>query len=136
MMPLIPLPPDECVNRFLQQADRLGVEVRWTKQAMNNLDAAYRASPGVPGVIVLHDSATRPNSERLCTLLSHEMVHVLQHWKGDLRAVPPLGWPRNGVPAGRNLSEQEQEAYAAQSNHRKVLHAVSELKPATPQTSP
>ena len=127
-----PLPPAECVTRFLQEAQRLGIEVRWTNTGITNLDAAYHALPGAPGVIVIHDHPQRPGPQELCTLLAHEMVHVLQHWKGNLRATPALGWPINGAPQGRQLSSQQAEAYTAQSDPAKVLKAVSSLQPVNP----
>lgn len=126
----------ECVNSFLQQGQRLGIEVSWTREGMHNLDAAYHALPGVPGRILLKDRNPRPTTAQICTLLSHEMVHVLQHWKGRLTALPPLGWPRHGAPSGRSLSLQEQEAYTAQSKPRLVLQAVKQLKSIQPRNSP
>ena len=129
---MIPLPPAECVSRFMLESQRLGIEMRWTSEGMTNLDAAYLARPGEPGVIKLRDSPQRPGQQQLCTLLAHEMVHVLQHWKGNLRAVPPLGWPVDGAPQGRQLSAQEAEAYTAQSTPAKVLKAVSSLQPIDP----
>ena len=129
---MIPLPPAECVTRFLQESQRLGIDVRWTNEGMTNLDAAYLALPGAPGVIKLRNNPQHPRPQQLCKLLAHEMVHVLQHWKGDLRATPPLGWPKGGAPEGRRLSPQEAEAYTAQSTPAKVLEAVSELKPVNP----
>ena len=129
---MIPLPPAECVSRFLQEAQRLGIEVRWASEGMTNLDAAYHARPGAPGVLLLHDSTPRPGPQQLCTLLAHEMVHVLQHWKGELQATPPLGWPVNGAPPGRRLSPQQAEAYTAQNDPAKVLKAVTSLQPADP----
>lgn len=126
---MTPLPPSECVIHFLQEAQRLGIEVRWTREGMTNLDAAYHARPGAPGVLLLHDSTPRPGPQQLCTLLAHEMVHVLQHWKGELQATPPLGWPVNGAPPGRRLSPQQAEAYTAQNEPGKVLRAVNALTP-------
>ena len=61
------------------------------------------------------------------------MVHVLQHWKGKLKATPALGWPVDRAPEGRNLSLQEREAYTAQSDSKKVLKAVRSLKPIIPK---
>ena len=58
------------------------------------------------------------------------MVQVLQHWKGELQATPPLGWPVNGAPPGRRLSPQQAEAYTAQNEPAKVLKAVTSLQPA------
>ena len=131
---MIELPPAECVNRFLQEAQRLGIEMRWTSEGMTNLDAAYHARPGAPGVLLLHDTTPRPGPQQLCTLLAHEMVHVLQHWKGELQATPPLGWPVDGTPSGRKLSSQEAEAYTAQDDAAKVLNAVNKLTPFQTQT--
>lgn len=130
---MIPLPPAECVSLFLQEAQRLGIEVRWASEGMTNLDAAYHARPGAPGVLLLHDSTPRPTSQQLCTLLAHEMVHVLQHWQGELRATPALGWPVDGAPPGRRLSPQQAEAYTAQNEPAKVLQAVNALRPFRPQ---
>lgn len=130
------LPPDQCVAAFLSEAHRLGIEVRWQTSKMHQLDAAYQARPGAPGLIVLHDRKPRPSIKQQCVLLTHEMVHVLQHWKGHLKSVPPLGWPINNAPKGRDLSEQEQEAYTAQSKPKIVLDAVKLLKPASIQISP
>ena len=83
------LPADQCITSFLQEADRLGVGVRWKKE-MTNLDAAYVAPPGRPGEILLYDRSPRPSKPELCTLLAHEMVHVLQYWEGNLNAPPQL----------------------------------------------
>ena len=128
---MIPFTVDLCVANFLQEADRLGVGVRWKKE-MINLEAAYVARPGQPGEILLHDQSPRPSNPELCTLLAHEMVHVLQHWKGNLKATPPLGWPIDKAPQGRNLSLQQREAYTAQEDPAKVLKAVRALKPVHP----
>lgn len=136
MIPLPDLPPSACVANFLQQAERLGIEVRWRRDDMHQLDAAYHAYPDAPGRIDLQDRDPRPSQKELCTLLSHEMVHVLQHWKGRWKAIPPLGWARNGAPSGRRLSLQEQEAYTAQEYPQQVFKAVKELYPNLNQLSP
>lgn len=130
------LPPDQCVDSFLNQAQRLGIEVRWQKSDMHQLDAAYHARPGAPGLIVLHDRKPRPIIKQQCVLLTHEMVHVLQHWKGHLKSVPPLGWPIDNVPPNRKLTKQEQEAYSAQRKPKMVLEAVKLLQPIGTQLSP
>jgi hypothetical protein len=58
------------------------------------------------------------------------MVHVLQHWQGELRAVLPLGWPINGqATAGRTLSRHEAEAFTAQEKPERVLQALQRLRP-------
>lgn len=128
---MIPILADQCVTSFLNEADRLGVAVRWEKE-MTNLDAAYVALPGKPGEILLFDRAPRPGNPEICTLLAHEMVHVLQHWKGNLRGTPPLGWRVDDAQKRRNLSLQQREAYTAQENPAKVLRAVRALEPTTP----
>ena len=128
---MIDIPADVCIASFLQEADRLGVEVRWEKK-MINLDAAYVAPPGRPGEILLFDRSPRPSKPELCTLLAHEMVHVLQHWKGNMNATPPLGWHIDVAPQRRNLSLQQREAYTAQEDPTKVLKAVRALKPVNP----
>lgn len=133
---MTPLPPADCIHHFLHQAQRLGVEVRWARDGMNQLDAAYHARPGAPGLLLLHDRTPRPDPQKICTLLAHEMVHVLQHWKGDLKATPPLGWQLHSAPSGRQLSLQEQEAYSAQSEPKRVLEALQSLNPVSPQHSP
>lgn len=133
---MTPLPPADCISLFLQQAQRLSIEVRWTRDGMTQLDAAYHARPGEPGLILLHDRTPRPDAQKICTLLTHEMVHVLQHWKGNLEALPPLGWPVHNAPPGRNLSRQEQEAYTAQIQPNMVLNSVRLLKPVSTQLSP
>ena len=106
---MIPLPPAECVSRFIQESQRLGIDVRWTNEGMTNLNAAYLARPGTPGVIKLTDGPHRPGA-----------------------ATPPLGWPKDGAPEGRQLSPQEAEAYKAQSTPAKVLRAISKLQPVNP----
>ena len=42
---MINMPADICVSSFLNEANRLGVGVRWERE-MTNLDAAYVALPG------------------------------------------------------------------------------------------
>lgn len=127
--------PEACINQFLSQAHRLGIEVRWVTKSTNSLDASYQASPGKPGIITLHDREAR-SPKQICILLGHEMVHVLQHWEGEMKAVPPLGWPRNGAPSNRKLSLQEQEAYTAQNQPKKILKALTQLKPVNPRGFP
>lgn len=126
---MIQILPADCVHEFMNQAQRLGIEVRWTSNGMTKLNAAYHAYPGKPGQILLHERNPRPDTKTICTLLSHEMVHVLQHWRGRLRALPPLGWPQDGAPPNRKLSTQEKEAYTAEKNPTKVLNEIKKLKP-------
>lgn len=133
---ITPFTSDYCVFSFIQESIRLGIEVRWAHSDIAHQDATYHAKPGMPGQILLNAKTPRPTTKELCTLLAHEMVHVLQHWKGDLKALPPLGWPIDAAPPGRNLSIQEKEAYTAQANPKKVLKAIQKLKPLLNQVSP
>jgi len=119
---------DQCINQFIEQAERLRIEIYWNQAENAQLDASYHALPGEPGVIYLYKQKHQVNRKELCTLLAHEMVHVMQHWKGNLEATPPLGWPTNSIPKGRKLSIQEMEAYSAQTNPKKVLKGIKALK--------
>jgi hypothetical protein len=124
------LPPAQCVALLLAQADRLGVEVRWHPQRdAAAIQALYEAPPGRPGLLILHaPPPTVGDANALCTLITHEMVHVLQHWHGRLQAVLPLGWPTDGAAAReRQLSIHEAEAFTAQERPEHVLQALQEL---------
>lgn len=125
------LPPDQCVALFLAQAHRLGVEVRWMPTANGgSAEGNYQAQPGRPGLLELRTAAPALPTPGLCRLLTHEMVHVLQHWQGQLKAVLPLGWPIDGPAAvGRSLSPHEAEAFTAQEQPERVLRALQRLKP-------
>jgi len=125
------LPPDSCVALLLAQAQRLGVEVRWLPAASGSEpEGNYQAQPGRPGLLQLRTAEPAPPASELCRLVTHEMVHVLQHWQGELRAVLPLGWPINGqATAGRTLSRHEAEAFTAQEKPERVLQAVQRLRP-------
>lgn len=125
------LPPDQCVNLLLAQAERLGVEVRWLQAASGgSAEGHYVAEPGRPGLLQLRTAEpTRPTAA-LCNLVTHEMVHVLQHWRGELQAVLPLGWPIDEqAAAGRSLSRHEAEAFSAQEQPERVLRALQRLQP-------
>ena len=124
---------EECVILFLKEAYRLGVVVMWSNAEPSELDASYHAAPGAPGRVVLRGEPSARSSGDICTLLSHEMVHVLQHWRGNLKATPPLGWPTDGAPLGRQLSIQEAEAHTSQQDPAKVLEAVRGLPNLTNQ---
>ena len=123
------LPPGECVNAFLSEAQRLTIDVQWSHHGMRGLDASYHAMPGKPGKIFLYERKPSPKQDRVCVLLSHEMVHVLQHWQGNLNGLKLLGWPVNKIPPDRTLSPLEQEAYTAEHEPLKVLKAVQRLEP-------
>ena len=123
------LPAHQCVGELVAEAQRLGVEVRWQPRTSLKADAVYYAPPGRPGLLVIRAGESAPANAEICTLLSHEMVHVLQHWNGRLQAITPLGWPTDEAPPHRTLSRHEAEAYTAQKHPLRVLKAVRELHP-------
>ncbi|WP_114990315.1 hypothetical protein [Synechococcus sp. UW179A] len=127
------LPPQQCITRMLNQADRLGVEVHTIQQQPSRPAVGfYFAKPGRPGRIDLHTSDTTSPITK-CRLITHEMVHLLQHWHAGFRAVLPLGWPVDGeATEGRSLSPHEAEAFTAQEQPRKVLRALKKLNPISP----
>ena len=124
------LPADLCITRLNRQAERLGVEIRTLeRKSSETVVGYYVAKPGKPGHIELHIHSSIPPKQR-CQLLTHEMVHVLQHWHADWKAVLPLGWPTNGpATQQRRLSPHEAEAFTAQDRPRKVLRALKQLAP-------
>ena len=131
------LPADLCITRLNQQAERLGVEVRTLElKPSETVVGYYVAKPGEPGHIELHTHSTTAPRKR-CQLLTHEMVHVLQHWHADWKAVLPLGWPTNGpATQQRKLSRHEAEAFTAQDQPQKVLWALKQLRPDATSVSP
>ena len=131
------LPADLCITRLNQQAERLGVVVRtFERKPSETVVGYYVAKPGEPGHIELHTRSTTAPRKR-CQLLTHEMVHVLQHWHADWKAVLPLGWPTNGTAAQqRRLSPHEAEAFTAQDQPRKVLQALKQLAPVPANANP
>ena len=116
------------MNLLLAQAERLGVAVSWQPQPATGPEAAYQAPPGQPGLLVIRTDQPETATPALCRLLSHEMVHVLQHWRGNLQAITPLGWPTDAAPAERQLSIHEAEAYSNQNNPSKILEALQQLQ--------
>ena len=56
------LPPAQCVAQMLEQAQRLGVLVRWQPASRAGLEGAYHAQPGQPGLLELRASASAPAS--------------------------------------------------------------------------
>ena len=131
------LPPEACISHLLHQADRLGVEVRWLPISESQMpQGLYQANPDRPGVIELRTGTDPAPSPALCQLLSHEMVHVLQHWNANFKAVLPLGWPQDGpITQGRKLSAHEAEAFTAQDKPQIVLEALKQLAPVSSQTN-
>ena len=102
-------------QQLLDQGRRLGITVVTGEPELPGKDASYRALPGRLGTITFKP---RPMTDEVrCKLISHEFIHVLQHLHGDLKGVPPLGWPTihpNNIP-------QEAEAYGYQNRAGYVL---------------
>ena len=117
------------VDALLLQAQRIGVAVRAGSPELPGKDATYRAEPGRLGTITL---LTRPMpAEVRCLLITHELIHVLQHLHGQLKGVPPLGWPTTAEQQQRFGSPQEAEAYGHQNQAGHVLMLLQ----ATPAAS-
>ena len=125
------LPPDECITKLQAEADRLGVEVRWHEQPKTTEPSGnYVALPGKPGYVNLQAARQQAPNPKICRLLAHEMVHVIQHWHGNFEAVLPLGWPVNQDLLPRDkVSLHEAEAFTAQWQPRQVIEALKSLKP-------
>lgn len=110
---------DNCTNnpdyaqRLLLAGRRLGIAVRQGSPELEGKDASYRAFPGRPGVIVIKPRPMAPAVQ--CQLITHEFIHVLQHFGARLRGVDPLGWPVSALEIQRFGSIQEAEAYVYQN---------------------
>ena len=112
------------VNSLLREGRRLGVMLVIGEPQIAGVDATYTAKPGRLGVITMRQ---RPMSDQVrCMLITHEFIHVLQHLHGDLKGVPPLGWPvtRGGVK--RFGSFQEAEAYHYENYSGYVLKLLKQ----------
>ncbi len=53
------------------------------------------------------------SAEVRCLLINHEFIHVLQHFHGQHKGVPPVGWGPS--------RDQEAEAYGYQNQAGRVL---------------
>ena len=103
----------ELAESLLRQGQRLGLLVRKGKPEMAGKDATYRAEHGRLGTITLKQ---RPMStEVCCMLISHELIHELQHFNGYLKGVEPLGWGALAQEIKRFGEIQEAEAYRYQN---------------------
>ena len=125
------LPAGECITTLVAEAERLGVDVRWQQQPESaEPSGTYTALPGKPGYVTLQAPEQRNTDPRVCRLLAHEMVHVIQHWQANFVAVLPLGWPvdKSRLPRER-VSTHEAEAFTAQWQPRRVIKALNELEP-------
>jgi len=66
------------------------------------------------------------SAEVRCMLISHEFIHVLQHFNGDLRGVEPLGWSASAQEIKRFGDIQEAEAYRYQNFAGHVLQLLQQ----------
>ena len=113
-------------QELLQEGQRLGVTVVPGEPELPGKDATYRAEHGHLGKITLRQ---RPMSDEvLCLLISHEFIHVLQHVYGDLKGLPPLGWPVTPQEVQRFGVVQEAEAYRYQNNAGYVLELLRQIQ--------
>ena len=129
------LPPGQCITTLIAEANRLGVDVRWQPQpegTANSTDPSgnYVALPGMPGYVNLQVAKPHTSNPQVCRLLTHEMVHVIQHWHGKFEKVLPLGWPVNQkLLPKEGVSLHEAEAFTAQWKPRRVISALRALRP-------
>ena len=104
------------------EGQRLGVRVVAGVPELAGKDATYRGEHGRLGTITLKQ---RPMSAEVrCMLISHELIHVLQHLSADLKGVPPLGWDVSHQGVQRFGSIQEAEAYRYQNHAGHVLQLL------------
>ena len=107
---------------LLLEGQRLGIKVISGTPQLQGKDATYRAEHGRLGIITLKP---RPMSAEVrCKLISHEFIHVLQHIHGDLKGVPPLGWPASAQLIESTGAIQEAEAYQHQDSAGYVLQIL------------
>ena len=107
---------------LLLEGQRLGIKVISGTPQLQGKDATYRAEHGRLGMITLKP---RPMSAEVrCKLISHEFIHVLQHIHGDLKGVPPLGWPASAELIDVTGARQEAEAYQHQNSAGYVLRML------------
>ena len=107
------------VNTILSLGERLGVNIQEGQPKLLNKDATYEAFPGQIGTIIVSNRTM--TKATYCMLITHEFVHVLQHLKGNLRKVIPLGWTLSYTQIYSHSSLLEAEAYAYQNSPMKII---------------
>lgn len=116
----------QLAERLLQEASRLGIQVIQDVPELPGKDASYRAIHGRPGVILI---SPRPmGASTRCQLITHEMIHVLQHFNRSLKGVDPIGLGTTAAEASRHSQPQEAEAYSNQNKPLKILELLQRLK--------
>ena len=107
------------VNSIFALGERLGVTIVKGQPKLPNKDATYEALPGQIGTIIVSNRAM--TKETYCMLITHEFIHVLQHLKGNLRKVIPLGWTLSYRQIYSHSNLLEAEAYAYQNSPMKII---------------
>ena len=116
----------QLADRLLQEAARLGIQVIQGNPELPGKDASYRAIHSRPGIILI---SPRPmGASTRCQLITHEMIHVLQHFHRSLKAVDPIGLGTTTTEASRHSQPQEAEAYSNQYKPLKILELLQRLK--------
>ncbi len=116
----------ELANKLLNVGSRLGVSIETGQPKLQGKDASYLAHYGKLGTITF---LSRPMKKEVrCKLISHEFIHVLQHIKGDLKGVEPLGWPVSKQSIEHFGSIQEAEAYTYQNQVGLVYRRLLEVE--------
>jgi len=112
----------ELGNQLLSIGRRMGIKIINGIPEMKNKDATYKAVYGQLGMITF---LPRPMSDSSrCKLINHEFIHVLQHIKGNLKGVEPLGWQLPIRALEMYGSIQEAEAYTYQNNAGKIIYKL------------
>jgi len=116
----------QLAEHLLKEASRLGIQVIQGAPELPGKDASYRAMHGRPGIILI---SPRPmGASTRCQLITHEMIHVLQHFKRSLKGVDPIGLGTTTAEASRHSQPQEAEAYSNQNKPLKILELLQRLK--------
>ncbi len=106
-------------NKLISEGSRIGVKFVTGTPEMPGKDATYRALRGKLGTITITPRLMHPIVR--CKLITHELIHVLQHINSDLKAVKPLGWNVSEEAINNFGSRQEAEAYTYQNKAANVL---------------
>jgi len=116
----------QLADRLLGEATRLGIQVFQGPAELAGKDASYRALHGRPGTITLSPRPMGPTTR--CQLITHEMIHVLQHFGRGLKGVDPIGLGSNPQESLRHPEPQEAEAYSHQNKPLLILQLLQRLR--------
>jgi len=116
----------QLADRLLGEATRLGIQVFQGPAELAGKDASYRALHGRPGTITLSPRPMGPATR--CQLITHEMIHVLQHFGRGLKGVDPIGLGSNPQESLRHREPQEAEAYSHQNKPLLILQLLQRLR--------